>query len=63
LKPQLEARVRSKNIPLLQIDIDHWGSPVSQQYAIRQLPALWMYQDGKLVSKSSPDVFRRLSNL
>jgi len=59
----LEAQVRTKNIPLLQIDINQWGSPVSQQYNIRQLPALWMYKDGKLVSRDTRAVYQRLGTL
>ncbi|MCA9726299.1 MAG: hypothetical protein KC729_01355 [Candidatus Eisenbacteria bacterium] len=59
----MEALVQSKNVPLLKVDIVRWGSPVAEQYGIQQLPSLWMYRDGELVSRDSPTVFRQLSTL
>ncbi len=29
------------------IDIDKWGSPVAEQYGIRSIPHLVLYEDGK----------------
>lgn len=39
-----------------------WGSPVSTQYSIQSIPALWLYKDGKLVSKDSQQVFDHLNS-
>ncbi|MEZ4649912.1 MAG: thioredoxin domain-containing protein [Candidatus Eisenbacteria bacterium] len=62
MAPQLEARVQAKQIPLRKVDIVKWGSPVSTQYSIQSIPALWLYKDGKLVSKDSQQVFDHLNS-
>ncbi|MCA9757368.1 MAG: hypothetical protein KDA27_16310 [Candidatus Eisenbacteria bacterium] len=62
MAPQLEARVQEMQIPLRKVDIVKWGSPVATQYAIQSIPALWLYKDGKLVTKDSQQVFKHLNS-
>ena len=50
-------------VKLRRVDIGDWHSPVAQQYGIRQLPTLWLYEDGELVSKDSRAVAARLQKL
>ena len=40
-------------LSLRKIDIGRWGSPVAEQYGIRSIPALHLYDGKKLVSKDS----------
>ena len=36
---------QDKNIRVLKIDIgDSWNTPVSNQYNVRQLPWIWLYE-------------------
>lgn len=50
-------------VKLRRIDIGSWDSPVADQYAIRRLPTVWLYIDGKLYSKELDAVAKRLREL
>jgi thioredoxin-like negative regulator of GroEL len=50
-------------VKLRRVDVGDWQSPVALQYGIRQLPTLWLYEDGELVSKDGREVAARLSRL
>ncbi len=45
---------------LVRIDIDQWGSDVAQQYGIRSLPSLRLYEGGELVAEGMREVLGRL---
>ena len=49
------ARIK-KNFRIVKIDIDKWGSPVAQQYEIRSLPSLWLYDGDTLMSEDKNEV-------
>ncbi len=60
MKPQLEALLEEhKDLTLLRIDIDHWGSPVALQHGIMSLPHIELYDGKRLVS----DNFGRIMTL
>ncbi len=64
MRPQLEALAnRRTNVSLRLVDIQSWDSPVARQYGVRRLPWLWLYADGKLVTKDSEQVLDRLNSL
>ena len=64
MKPQLEALAKDTDDVFLRIvDVGAWDSAVAQQYAIRQLPALWLYRDGELVAEDSSEVLGELITL
>ena len=49
--PQLEAWVeKNKTIRLRQIDVGNWNSEVAQQFEIRRLPTLMLYDGTDLIS-------------
>lgn len=60
----MEALVeKTPSIHLRRVDIDRWGSPVASQYGIDSLPALYLYEDGELVSKDLQEVWGKLQAL
>jgi hypothetical protein len=62
--PQLAALVRQHPLlKLRRIDVVSWHSPVAEQFSIRSLPTLWLYENGELVTKDSNEISRRLSAL
>jgi hypothetical protein len=62
--PQLAALVRRQpQLKLRRVDVVNWGSPVAEQYSIRCLPTLWLYENGSLASKDSDVVLTRLAAL
>jgi thioredoxin-like negative regulator of GroEL len=62
--PQLEALAKQNPLVKLRtIDIGRWDSPVAEQYSIRSLPTVWLYEDGELYSKSRDKVAARLQEL
>ena len=59
--PQLEAIAKERqDVQLRIIDIDSWSSEVTQQHQIRNLPTLWLYADGNLVTKDTNDTIAKL---
>ncbi|MBZ0152094.1 MAG: hypothetical protein K8J09_11245 [Planctomycetes bacterium] len=44
------------------VDIGSWHSPVAQQHGVQQLPWLWLYDKGELVSKDTREVIERLQS-
>ena len=55
--PRLEAHVEEKgNLRLLKIDIEHWGSPVAEQFGIRRLPTIWLYDGSKRISDDAAEI-------
>ena len=55
--PRLEAHVAKRgNLRLLKIDIDQWGSPVAEQYRIRRLPTIWLYDGEELLSDNPTEI-------
>lgn len=62
--PQLEALAQAHpQVKLRRIDLGSWGSPVAEQYGIRSLPTIWLYEDGELLSKDRRAVAARLEKL
>ena len=49
------------NVRLRKIDIDEWSSPVAQQYDIRSIPHLRLYEGRKLVTKDTQEIMRHLT--
>ncbi len=64
LAPQLEALAAQRGLALLKVDIANWGSPVAEQYNIRSVPHLVIYDKfGKKVAEGlqeSMDYLQRL---
>ncbi len=57
----MEALIRNTDAANLRIiDIDRWGSPVAEQYGIRSIPALWLYEGTERVSTDTREVLRLL---
>jgi hypothetical protein len=54
---------RQPQLKLRRIDVVRWDSPVAEQYSIRLLPTLWLYENGSLVSQKSDEVLARLAAL
>lgn len=64
LEPQLVALAEQHpKVKLRKVDVQSWQSDVAQQYSIRLLPTLWLYEDGELVTKDSRAVAARLQKL
>ena len=62
--PQLAALVRRQpQLKLRVVDVVRWDSPVAEQYSIRCLPTLWLYENGALASQKSDEVLARLAAL
>ncbi|HEX6810910.1 MAG TPA: thioredoxin family protein [Planctomycetota bacterium] len=62
--PQLAAlATQHAQVKLRRVDIVSWDSPVAAQFSIRQLPTIWLYEDGELYSKDRTKVTARLSAL
>lgn len=60
----MEALIRSKqSCWLLRIDIDTWRSPVAQQYGIRRLPTVWLYDGKERVATDVRQVIERVRQL
>ena len=50
----MEALAKQKKYAFLKIDVARWGSPVAQQFNIRSLPHLMIYDGaGKKVAEGS----------
>ena len=47
---------RNKTIRLRQIDIGNWNSEVAQQFEIRRLPTLMLYDGTDLISDDKQEV-------
>ena len=60
--PQLEAWVeKNKTIRLRQIDVGNWNSEVAQQFEIRRLPTLMLYDGTDLISHDTQEVLAILN--
>ena len=60
----MEALIESKQgCNLRRIDIGTWRSDVAKQFGINRLPTLWLYHDGKQVSRDTRDVLSRVTGL
>ena len=46
-----------------KVDVESWDSAVAQQYRIRSLPTLWLYEDGQRVASDTREVLSRLQRL
>jgi hypothetical protein len=46
---------------LLRIDIGKWGSPVAEQYGIRSLPTVWLYEGTDRTTGDTRKALARLS--
>lgn len=51
------------DVRLRIVDIKSWDSDVARQHDIRRLPSLWMYENGKLLSKVSKEVIEKIQSL
>jgi hypothetical protein len=51
---------RNDDYRLVRIDIGNWGSPVAKQYAINQLPAVWLYDGTTLVTQDTRGALQQL---
>ena len=62
--PQLEALANQHAaVKLRRVDIVSWSSAVAKQHAIRSLPTIWLYEDGKLWSRDRQQIGERLQQL
>lgn len=60
----MEALARARqDVKLRIVDVGDWHSPVAEQFGIRSLPTIWLYEDGKLFSKDRAAVGARLQAL
>ncbi len=58
----MEAIIRKRGtVRLRKIDVVSWDSEVSQQFGIRRLPTLRLYDGTRLVSEDTRDVVRTLA--
>ena len=64
LAPQLEAVVeQTPELFLRKIDIAQWGSPVAQQFAVKSIPYLVLYdRRGKLLAAGTREVLEKLQS-
>jgi thiol-disulfide isomerase/thioredoxin len=64
LAPQIEALVQSRDdLSLRKLDIVQWGSDVSQQFAIRSIPYLMLYdRHGELLAEGTREVLEKLQS-
>ncbi|MHC4513770.1 MAG: thioredoxin domain-containing protein [Planctomycetota bacterium] len=59
----MEALIRERGtVRLRKIDVVSWDSAVSQQFGIRRLPTLRLYDGTRLVSDDSRHVLRTLTS-
>ncbi len=64
LAPELEALARKKGLALLKVDIANWGSPVAEQYGIKSVPHLVVYdKSGKKVVEGLQEAWNYLNRL
>ena len=56
------ARMR-EGVYLRIVDIGSWDSAVAEQFGIRTLPTVWIYEDGKVVAKDRAAVMAKLNSL
>ena len=60
--PQLEAWIaKNKTIRLRQIDVGNWNSDVAQQFEIRRLPTLMLYDGTELLSDDRDEIIEILN--
>lgn len=60
----MEALARNNpRVKLRVVDVVGWESAVAQQYNIRSLPTVWLYEDGELYSKDLKTIVERLGRL
>ena len=45
------------------VDIGDWQSPVAEQYGIRRLPTLWLYENGRLLTKDRDAIAKRMQSV
>ncbi len=58
----MEAIIRKRGtVRLRKSDVVSWDSEVSQQFGIRRLPTLRLYDGTRLVSEDTRDVVRTLA--
>ena len=58
----MEAHAEAQaNTRLLKIDVDHWESPVAQQFGISRLPHVLVYDGTELVATGREQMQRVLS--
>ena len=53
----------SSELKLRVIDVGSWQSPVAKQFGIDRLPTLWLYENGKLVSKDTQEIGKRMQKV
>ena len=59
--PQLEALAKDDpGLRLLHIDVDSWNSPVAQQYSIKSLPTVHLYDGTRLVTNNTNQALNEL---
>lgn len=57
----MEALARKDpDLRLLKIDIGKWGSPVAEQYRIKRLPTVWLYENSKIATRDVREAMRKL---
>jgi thioredoxin-like negative regulator of GroEL len=60
----LEALARiNPRVKLRVVDVGSWESAVAQQYSIRSLPTVWLYEDGEVYSKDLKTILQKLERL
>lgn len=52
---------RTVGARLLRIDIGRWGTPVAEQFGIRRLPTVHVYEGKALVAGDTQAALERLS--
>ena len=61
MAPQLEAHVEANpSTRLLKIDIDNWDSPVSEQFDLKSLPHVLVYEGKELVAPNTKQALELL---
>lgn len=56
----LAATQRRPDVRVRVVDIVSYDSDVAKQYDIEEVPALWLYRDGRLVATDADTVWRLL---
>jgi hypothetical protein len=52
--PQVAAlNKKIRNLRVRKINIAKWKSPAAKRYGLNSIPALWLYNGNKLVTKSN----------
>lgn len=57
----MEGLIRKKGtVALRKVDIARWNSEVAEQFGIRSIPQLWLYEGTRQVSRDSRRILDQL---